>query len=245
MRGLSAADLLTVWEEGAPQHPLARALTLLGPAVPDSTPAELAALPVGRRDALLIDLHRRTFGERLEGYAECAHCGERLELDVPAADLLALAPAEPAAPITFDAEGLTVTARLPDSRDLAAIVSAASPEDAAARLARRCVRPAGDEGAGEETADLSPDVLDRVDRWMSEADPLAEIVLSLRCAACGHLWDSALDVVDLLWARVSARASMLQREVHALATAYGWSEADILAMSPTRRQGYLDLVEAG
>jgi hypothetical protein len=32
------------------------------------------------------------------------------------------------------------------------------------------------------------------------------------------------------------------RDVHALATAYGWREADIVAMSPWRRQVYLDMV---
>jgi hypothetical protein len=32
------------------------------------------------------------------------------------------------------------------------------------------------------------------------------------------------------------------REVHTLAWAYGWREADILAMSPARRQFYIELV---
>jgi hypothetical protein len=30
-------------------------------------------------------------------------------------------------------------------------------------------------------------------------------------------------------------------DVHALASAYGWREADVLAMSPMRRQVYLEL----
>ena len=38
-----------------------------------------------------------------------------------------------------------------------------------------------------------------------------------------------------------AQASALMRDVHALATSYGWSEADVLDLSPRRRAVYLDL----
>jgi hypothetical protein len=34
------------------------------------------------------------------------------------------------------------------------------------------------------------------------------------------------------------------REVHVLASANGWSEAEILALSPQRRQRYLEIVTA-
>ena len=44
-------------------------------------------------------------------------------------------------------------------------------------------------------------------------------------------------------AGASARAGALLHEVHRLASAYGWSEAQILALSPARRAQYLALVE--
>jgi hypothetical protein len=34
------------------------------------------------------------------------------------------------------------------------------------------------------------------------------------------------------------------RDVHELASAYGWRESEILALSPQRRQAYLELVRA-
>ena len=43
---------------------------------------------------------------------------------------------------------------------------------------------------------------------------------------------------------IAGRALRLLGHVHALARAYGWREADILAMSPARRQVYLDLAGA-
>ena len=45
-----------------------------------------------------------------------------------------------------------------------------------------------------------------------------------------------------LWHEVDAWALRLLRDVHRLARAYSWREADILALSPSRRQCYLDLL---
>jgi hypothetical protein len=41
-----------------------------------------------------------------------------------------------------------------------------------------------------------------------------------------------------------ARARRLLIEVHSLASAYGWSETDILSMSEPRRALYLEMVQA-
>ena len=45
--------------------------------------------------------------------------------------------------------------------------------------------------------------------------------------------------------RVTARAGALLHEVHRLASAYGWSETDVLAMSAMRRGVYLELARGG
>jgi hypothetical protein len=79
---------------------------------------------------------------------------------------------------------------------------------------------------------------------LAEADPLAETLLKLRCAVCSHEWQEPLDIADYLWSEIEARARRLLIEVHSLASAYGWSEADILALSEPRRRLYLDMVQA-
>ena len=40
------------------------------------------------------------------------------------------------------------------------------------------------------------------------------------------------------------KVARILREVHTLAAAYGWSEAEILALSPARRRVYLELAAA-
>jgi hypothetical protein len=49
--------------------------------------------------------------------------------------------------------------------------------------------------------------------------------------------------VAFFWKEINHWANRILREVHLLASTYGWSEADILALTPTRRQWYLALVD--
>jgi hypothetical protein len=53
------------------------------------------------------------------------------------------------------------------------------------------------------------------------------------------------DIVPYLWTEINAWAMRLLREIHSLATAYGWREADILAMSAVRRHWYLEMIGRG
>lgn len=245
MRELSAVDLLRVWEDGARRRSADRALALLRPAFPDKTLDDLASLGVGQRDALLFSLRARTFGEQMEGFAECPACGERMEFALSASEILARAPGlsvERPEPETVVMGDSTLKLRLPDSRDISAIEGAATQEGATSGLLARCVIEARRGGAAVSPGDLSREVIEQIDAWMAARDPLGEVTLELRCPACEHAWEAAFDIVEYFWAEVNARARRLMREVHTLAREYGWSEPYILEMSAARRQGYLELV---
>ena len=77
---------------------------------------------------------------------------------------------------------------------------------------------------------------------MASADPMAEIHLVLDCPCCQHKWEAPFDIVAFLWREISAAARRLLREVHTIASAYGWTETEILALSPARRRIYLEIV---
>ena len=77
---------------------------------------------------------------------------------------------------------------------------------------------------------------------MADADPQADVRLALDCPACGHKFLAAFDVVAYFWSEINAWAYRLLGEVHTLASAYGWREDDILALSPWRRHVYLEMV---
>ena len=77
---------------------------------------------------------------------------------------------------------------------------------------------------------------------MAQADPQANIQLALGCPACGHSWLALFDIVGFFWREIDTWARRVLRDIHTLALAYGWSEAEILALSPWRRQFYLEMV---
>jgi hypothetical protein len=92
---------------------------------------------------------------------------------------------------------------------------------------------------------LPADVIEAITTHMAETDPQADVQFDLTCPACGHRWLAAFDVMAFLWNEIDTWARRVLRDVHVLASAYGWSEADILSMGAMRRQAYLDLIGNG
>ncbi|HEV2447168.1 MAG TPA: hypothetical protein VGS58_14650 [Candidatus Sulfopaludibacter sp.] len=234
MRALRAADFLELWERGRRLHPVDQGLLALGAAFPDTAYEALADWPLGRRNRELARLRCSSFGSRLEGWISCPQCGEKLEFEM---DSSALAEGEDPAAKPVEVGGQTF--RLPTSRDLARIAREGDPRTAVARLLESCrLEPAPAPPACTE-ADL-----DEIGDRLAKADPAAETRLALVCAACRHEWVEALDITAFLWAEIEARARRLLFEIHALASAYGWSEAAILALSEARRALYLEMVRS-
>jgi hypothetical protein len=232
LQALGNADFLRLWEEGSRMHPLDRALFTLGTALPEDADA-VADWPLGRRNAVLAELRRRSFGSALSSWCACPECGERMEFELDAALLCAHETlADP--PVRVQGRAF----RLPTSRDLAIIAGESDPQRAALHLLQRCCLDA------PEPPDWTETQMAEAGRALAEADPLAETLLQLRCAVCSHAWEAPLDIADFLWSEIEGRARRLLIEVHALASAYGWSEADILALSEPRRARYLEMVQA-
>lgn len=243
MRPLSAAELLSVWERGAGQPSAQRALALLAASCADAAPEELAALSVGARDARLLTLREWTFGPRLSCVADCEGCGLRLELELAADDLRAERAAEPAEGFSLAASGFRIRFRLPNSGDLLALArEAGTGRSGRQRLLERCILSASQGGEEFAAGELPADVLEAVAAEMGRADPQADVQLSLSCPDCGHGWEMPFDIVSFFWGELHAWAQRVLREVHTLASAYGWREADILSMSPWRREFYMRLV---
>lgn len=252
MRTLSPAELLDTWERGSGAAPAERALLLLTRACPESSREALAALPVGQRDERLMTLREWTFGSSLSSVVACPACGERLELNFTLADVRGAEPrpALPAGdPLSVRVGGHEVLYRLPDTADLLVVTESAhaniedrEPADPGRTLLERCILEARRDDHVVAAADLPEAVLAAVSQAMSAADPVADVRTALTCPECGHGWQAAFDIVSYFWTEIEAWAQRALREVHVLASAYGWSEAEILALSPWRRQSYLRMV---
>jgi hypothetical protein len=247
MRQLSALDVVRVCEWGKDKHALDRAVVLLRAASPDADPAALARLSVGSRDALLLALRGRTFGSKLEMLARCPKCNDPLEF-ATTVEALTLPPPEPGAPARerrFAFDEYEIAYRLPDSYDLAAIATTKDLVTARNALLARCVLGAwrGDETVGAEA--LPETVRAALASRIAADDPQADITFNLLCPGCKHRFQTVFDVLSYFWVELEAHARQLQREVHALAKAYGWTEAQILGMSAARRARYVELAASG
>lgn len=241
MRALLAPDIVRMWEAGRDQTPIERALSLLSAAGAGNSREELAALPVSRRDSRLLELRQQAFGDTLQAFAECPHCAGQLDIQFAAAAIQTAGNEAPSF-LELESGGITVRFRLPTSADLTEAVAAGEIRVARETLLACCVLEARKEGATITPKELPPGVIEEINRRMAASDPVAEVLLDLRCPLCSHSWQALFDIAAFLWTEISAHARRLLREVDALARAYGWGEAEILGLSATRRQAYLELI---
>jgi hypothetical protein len=232
MQALTPSELLVLWDAGSPLGPLDRGVLVAH--ATSSRSENPADWPLGRRNRALAQLHCATFGSVLRGWTRCRGCGEQLEFSF---DGHGVANATPES-AEHDLVKLGVWSfRLPTSRDLAAVVQEQSEQTAARRLMSACL--VGSERGSE---DWSDDDVRAIEEGFAEADPLAEIRLHFECPACSASFDENMDLGRFVWATIDSQAKRLLRDVHILASTYGWSEGQILALSPSRRSTYLQLV---
>jgi len=232
VRGLTARDCLDLCDDGAPLDWVSRGLLLAGAAWPDGSPDACAALPIGVRDRLLIVLRVRTFGPSMAVRFRCPACSADLIATVDLGAVLAEHPTTPPSTVRLEVNGQAIEARLPSSDDLLATTGLA-PFEAEWALYDRCLVAAA---SGDRRA-LRQHVADAI----ALADPLTGFEVELECTNCGTRCPETFDIVSAFWKEIEVRADRTAREIDALAEAYGWTEAEVLALSPSRRARYLAL----
>jgi hypothetical protein len=241
----TTAQLLDAWD--ATRHaPMARRAAMLASlAAPELAADALADLRLGGRDRLLLDLRASLFGDELQGVMRCPACGQVIETTLPVRALTAVPDAEPdVVSGTCDLEMWRVRYRAPTCADALALADAAKPD--ALALIRRCVVEATAAGAPVDAERLERElpeaVAAEIARGIAAMDPAADLLLDVACPGCSHRWKAPLDVAAFLWAELSGWARRTLHDVACLARAFGWREADILALSPQRRADYLELL---
>ena len=252
MRALSASDLLSIWERGTGQTPIAQALAILSVALPQVSYDTLAKLDIVQRDLWLLEIRKQTFGSKIKGLADCPTCHQRLEVDFDAQDLPV-----PTSPLpdpetmhrlnsenVFRMEGYDVTFRLPNSNDLSLASQVKESASRRQRLLEACIVSARRDEITLVVSDLPQHVVGALVERMNQDSPIANLTLPVTCPDCSTAWEIIFDIVSYFWSEINAWSLRLMREVHLLAMTYGWRETDILAMSAWRRQYYLELIGA-
>ncbi len=155
--------------------------------------------------------------------------------------------------LRINTDNYDISFRLPNSQDLLSIANCEDYErnyrdnsgnisSAKQQLIERCLIETKYEGKEIPAKQIPEFILETVSRYMTELDPITDMELELTCPACTCVWNAIFDIVSYFWTEINAWAYRILAEVHIIASVYGWKEADILAMSPWRRQIYLEMI---
>jgi hypothetical protein len=251
LRALADDDQPFVLDTRGLLPPAARATALLARCV-EGGESTADALAVGDREALLLHLRRLTFGETMDCVLRCpeAACGKPMEFSLRIGELLVPPYPEMSRSHSLRIEDgaweYSVTFRVPTAADLdaAAAFAAEDAERGASELLQRCVIRADRDGSDCEAAALPAAVREAIAAAMARHDPQAELELDLSCPNCGNAFSVVFDAAAFLLQEIDDAAAGLLRQVHILASHYGWSEDEILRIPAARRVRYLELVAA-
>jgi hypothetical protein len=175
-------------------------------------------------------------------FGTLSDCGQMVEFAMRGSDFLSASQLERPEETAIAIDGVEMTVRVPTCADLLDVAAASDLGEARKHLLRRCVIRATREQTEVPASEFSEAVTQRIVEVMEEYDPLAVLEITVFCPNCERRWNAPFDIGVFLWAEIQAWSKRLLLDVHTLAAAYGWHEADILALSPSRRQHYLQLV---
>lgn len=241
---LDADALLTLWERTIGGDAVAVDEALLHAGFDSGSIA--APRTLGERNARLLALHAQWFGAELVLLSHCPACGTAAQFSADAQALAASAPASDAtlASHHLAVDGHAIEFRLPDHADIAAAAGAPDDEGFVDALLSRCILDCRIGGIPLRPQELPATVLDALSMRMETLDPAASLSFALDCPQCATRWDARLDPGQPVRQKVQAAAERLLLDVNALARSYGWSEGEVLRLSPTRRAAYLQLAAA-
>jgi len=243
MRTLSAEELLGIWEFGQVRPLPRRALMLVAASLPSISSDELEQMSIGKRDAVLLKLREGLFGSTYAGLSECPQCKSSIEVDFDANEIKNFS-AQSAGPFQFTFGDYEFKCRLPNSSDLFQMERLSQPEELRLAILDRCLLEKKCKGVDVSLSQLPNAAIEACNAEFSRRDPQAEILLSLSCPDCNHQWEVIFDIVSFAWQEISVWAGRLLRQIHTIAAGYGWPEHEILALSPLRRQAYLEILRA-
>jgi hypothetical protein len=193
---------------------------------------------LGARNSALLDVRNTLFDRAWPLKSHCPACGAQCEFEIDsqvlAEDLNRHDATEEA---IFEWAGRSFSARAPTVDDVRAIASHQNVAGAKRALLARCL--SGDidvNGVGDAE-------IEELGRYLERLDTRAAVSFALRCPTCDHGWSAAIDIAEALWTELQRAAEWSLVEIDTLARAYGWTEDEVLRLSPARRAAYLQLAE--
>lgn len=245
MKPLTAPELINVWERSLPQPLIDKSILLLRVASSKNDEDPLM-LSVGQRNLKLLQLREWMFGSRLLNTAICTCCGQKVEWENNVNDLKQQDEEikNSHQHYRFLKDEFSIIFRLPVNSDMLQLNAGNSVVENELLLLRGCMLEIKKNNQVCSVEDIPIHILNELEEYMSKQDAQADIQFKLTCPNCSKEWETGFDIQHYLWVEINAWAKNLLQEVYVLAKHFGWSENDILMMSPQRRQLYLQMIFA-
>lgn len=207
-------------------------------------------LLVGDREFLLLKLFAITFSDKLHLTLRCPAegCNQPLEVPLALGELTVEAPPLRSRTFFFKPQSepeLQMEFRLPTGGDqeLATQTQDLSDNDRGDLILAACLQGHGKDAALGIVKRLSVADREQIELQMKALAPQLDLVMDAACPECGANFTAEIDLPFIILAEMKAKQAVLDGEVHFLAWHYHWSETEILALSPTRRRRYIELLE--
>lgn len=203
------------------------------------TPEVAGRLAVGDRIYLMLQLAIRYVGDLVWLSPVCGRCSATFDIPIERSKLPVRTPDQGYPTCTSEAAGCVVELRTPCGDDQA-FIAETRPEDPERALLARCVRKVdGLEPGPEYLRDLSDDEIASLVAALERVSPDVECSVDARCPDCQSVQRIE---VEPYWTG-DASDGTLERQVHALALHYHWSEPDILRLPSSLRRRYCGLID--
>jgi hypothetical protein len=218
---------------------------LFEPDIPDALKDELfKSLTIGDRICLLLNLRKITFGGSLSCLVTCNSCKEKSSFDISIDDLLNLNVKQNETEIySVNTQFFSLKIRPLTVLDQQSLLSNLGKgnlkEKFADQLLRSCIVSSK---PNLPKTILPQEVVDAINVKLNEIDPLANILLDLKCSNCNHDLQTYFEVEDFILKEIYSQNKYLDKEIHWLALNYKWSEKDILGLSLQKRRRYIELI---
>ncbi len=179
------------------------------------------------------------FGDRIPCHDWCPECDTHLGVELSVQALIATQQAAPEVSGELSCGDWIIEYHLPMHQDLTRFTAVDAVEDLRLNLLRVTVDRVTENFEARTLEEIPAEIMQALAARIEEEDPLAAAEMALGCPDCGVHWESGFDACAVFLARLEAWARRTLLEVHQLAMRYGWSEAELLAMRPVRREAYL------
>ncbi|MDH3657585.1 MAG: hypothetical protein OEM77_05560 [Nitrosopumilus sp.] len=201
-------------------------------------------LTIGDRICLLLNLRKITFGNSLSCIMTCDSCKEKASFELDIDSLLNLGTKQiKTENYLIHTKNFSLKIRPLTVLDQESILSYSDKrnfkEKPTDQLIRSCIVSSK---PNLSDSSLPQEIIDAVNPKLNEIDPMADIILDLKCPACDHSLQTPFEIENFVLREIYSQISSLEKEIHWLAFNYNWSEKNILNLPIQKRHRYIELI---